>query len=433
MKKASTLSEKIKAYSALAGSVVALAPAANAQINYTDINPDSVFTNPGSFDIDINNDAVNDFQFNFTKFFSSSTWNYYYSSSSYSSGFSSRTRNRLRVTPLGTAGNQILGDSSYYPTALSLNAPITNSQSYWRGSSSQLMASYSRRYSYSTWNGSPYTYSSTYSYGNFLNASNKYLGVRVVANTDTLYGWVRLDVSSQVNSYTVKDYAFQTCPGIGIKAGDQGNIKSSPALMPTGMDMANNYDASDIHCQFNKAADETKVSEYRIFVVEASQAALMTASFAKTIVPARYQKHIPNGANFNAMLNAGLLDTDGNPITNWVNYKIFVLSIPDGINATEPEISAGSPTFMLNPAVGIEEANKGDFKVYSFDKSIVIENKGTLLNTSYKVLDLSGKEIIKGNLTQTREEIQTTNLVNGIYLVQVSNQEGTKSFRVYLK
>lgn len=432
MKKTSTLSEKIKAYSALAGSVVALAPAANAQINYTDINPDSVFTNPGNFDIDINNDAINDFQFNFAKSASTTTNYYYYSSSSYSFSYQLNIKNTLRLTPLGTSGNAVLG-SGAYPLALNLNDPISSSQSTWRTNTPNWVASFYYTFNYSTWNGSSYSYTSSYSYGNFINASNKYMGVRVVANSDTLYGWIRLDVSGGVTSYTVKDYAYQSCPGIPIKAGDQGNIKSSPALMPTGMDMANNYDASDIHCQFNKAADETKVSEYRIFVVEASQASLMTASFAKTIVPARYQKHIPNGANFNATLNAGLLDTDGNPITNWVNYKIFVLSIPDGINATEPEISVGSPTFMLNPAVGIEESNKGDFKVYSFDKSIVIENKGALANTSYKVLDLSGKEIMKGNLTQSREEIQTNNLVNGVYLVQVSNEEGTKSFRVYLK
>jgi len=429
MKKSTTLSEKIKAYSALAGSVVALAPAANAQITYTDINPDSVFTNPGSFDIDINNDAVNDFQFNFSKTNSSTT----FSSTSYSYfylRFVSST-NSLRISPLGTAGNQVL--SAGYPAALNLNDPITKAQSF-NGASSQLLANYSYTYFRFVSSYSASTSTNRYSTGNFINASNKFLGVRVVVSTDTLYGWVRLDVSGGVNSYTVKDYAFQTCPGIGIKAGDMGNIKSSSALTPTGMDMANNNNASDIHCQFNKAVDETKVSEYRIFVVEASQAGLMTTSFAKTIVPARYQKHIPNGANFNAMLNASLLDIDGNAIVNGVNYKIFVLSMHDGINATEPEISAGSPTFTLsNSGVGIEESNKGDFKVYSFDKSIVIENKGTLVNTSYKVLDLSGKEIMKGNLTQTREEIQTTNLVNGVYLVQVSNEEGMKSFRVYLK
>lgn len=429
MKKASTLSEKIKAYSTLAGSVVALAPAANAQINYTDINPDSVFTNPGSFDIDINNDAINDFQFNLSKTNSSTTFISTYSSYFYFAIRSST--NSLRISPLGTAGNQIL--SAGYPAALNLNDPITKAQSF-NGSSSQLLANYSYTYFrfVSSFSASTNTY--RYSYGNFLNASNKFLGVRVVTSGDTLYGWVRLDVAGQVSGYTVKDYAFQTCPGIGIKAGDQGNIKASPALTPTGMDMANNNNASDILCQFNKAVDETKVSSYRIFVVEASQAGLMTASFAKTIVPARYQKHIPNGANFNAMLNAGLLDTDGNAIVNGVNYKIFVLSMPDGINATEPEISAGSPTFTLsNSGVSIEENNKGNFKVYSFDNSIVIENKGILVNTSYKVLDLSGKEIMKGNLTQSREEIQTNNLVNGVYLVQVSNEEETKSFRVYLK
>jgi hypothetical protein len=427
MKKSTTLSEKIKAYSALAGSVVALAPAANAQINYTDINPDSVFTNPGSFDIDINNDAVNDFQFNFSKTSYSTSTVIVTTSTTFSFAYKME-RNDLRVSPLGTTGNEILG-SGYTPQALNLNAPITKAQSF-SNSSSQLMASYS--YTYFRFSGSPTT--ARYSYGNFVNASNKFLGVRVVVSSDTLYGWVRLDVSGGVNSYTVKDYAFQTCPGIGIKAGDMGNIKSSPALTPTGMDMANNNNASDILCTFNKAVDETKVSEYRIFVVEASQAPLMTASFAKTIVPARYQKHIPNGANFNTMLNASLLDIDGNAIVNGVNYKIFVLSMHDGINATEPEISAGSPTFTLsNSGVSIEESNKGDFKVYSFDKSIVIENKGTLVNTSYKVLDFSGKEIMKGNLTQSREEIQTNNLVNGVYLVQVSNEEGMKSFRVYLK
>lgn len=83
MKINSSLAKKLKAYSALAG-VVAVAPmAVNAQIIYTNVEPDTVVNFPdGVYNLDLNNDGIIDFEFHLEKYISSnrsgntSTWRY---------------------------------------------------------------------------------------------------------------------------------------------------------------------------------------------------------------------------------------------------------------------------------------------------------------------------------------------------------------------
>ena len=61
--KKATLSKKIKSYSALAGSIIAVSASADAQVVYTDVSPDSVINTSGGFyNIDLNADGTTDFQ-----------------------------------------------------------------------------------------------------------------------------------------------------------------------------------------------------------------------------------------------------------------------------------------------------------------------------------------------------------------------------------
>jgi hypothetical protein len=60
----STLDSKLKKYAALATGITAVAGATNAQVQYTDINPDHLVTGNGdSYSLDLNNDNVVDFEF----------------------------------------------------------------------------------------------------------------------------------------------------------------------------------------------------------------------------------------------------------------------------------------------------------------------------------------------------------------------------------
>ena len=65
-------------------------------------------------------------------------------------------------------------------------------------------------------------------YANWVGVNDKYLGVRFSIGANTHYGWVRLSVSASVANITIKDYAYQTLPGVGITAGQLVGIPTAP-------------------------------------------------------------------------------------------------------------------------------------------------------------------------------------------------------------
>lgn len=56
-------------------------------------------------------------------------------------------------------------------------------------------------------------------YGLWPGQENKFLGFRFRVGSDTLYGWVRMDVTADCDSITIKDYAWNSLPNQSILAG----------------------------------------------------------------------------------------------------------------------------------------------------------------------------------------------------------------------
>lgn len=61
----------------------------------------------------------------------------------------------------------------------------------------------------------------TFPLGDWLGASNKYLGLALDVSGSLHYGWARLDVNINGNSFTIKDYAVHQTAGSTILAGQQ--------------------------------------------------------------------------------------------------------------------------------------------------------------------------------------------------------------------
>ncbi len=63
-KENSTLGKRLKQYSALTGSLLAIAGTSDAQIVYTDVNPDRVLSSVGdTMQLDLDNDGITDYVF----------------------------------------------------------------------------------------------------------------------------------------------------------------------------------------------------------------------------------------------------------------------------------------------------------------------------------------------------------------------------------
>lgn len=53
----------------------------------------------------------------------------------------------------------------------------------------------------------------------FNNVTDAYIGLSFPAGGNTYYGWVRVDVNNAAKTFLVKDWAYESEAGLGIKAG----------------------------------------------------------------------------------------------------------------------------------------------------------------------------------------------------------------------
>jgi hypothetical protein len=193
------LQKRLGKYTAAAAALVG-ASGANAQIVYTDVNPD--FAHPGNeigYGLDLNNDANFDFAM-----FSADTV--------VTSG--ARVRYTI-IAPYGTAAasNAIAGESpSGYDYALALNSgDMIDATLNWIAATNTM--------AYNVDSNNPFN-------ENWNGVTDKYLGLKFVVAGNTHYGWARLDVQAVADVWTLKDYAFNGTPNGSITAGQMAGVNT---------------------------------------------------------------------------------------------------------------------------------------------------------------------------------------------------------------
>ncbi|MCA6363390.1 MAG: T9SS type A sorting domain-containing protein [Bacteroidetes bacterium] len=190
-----SLQKKLKAYSLTAGSLTAAA-AAQGQIVHTDVMPDMVIDSAAVYALDVNNDATPEFaMYALTNTDSAGTYGY------------SILEAYQPVT------NAVLGNlfQGVYPFPTALNA----GDSIRPGATDWIDASVNGGFQYLA----VVLPQPGPMYGNWPGISDKYLGVRFAAGSQTHYGWARISVSADGGTITLKEYAYNTTPGAGITAG----------------------------------------------------------------------------------------------------------------------------------------------------------------------------------------------------------------------
>jgi hypothetical protein len=206
------MDKKLKKYLALAGSVTVGVSSANAQVIYTDVNPDFLLTgNLNTYDLDLNNDGTAEFSL-----MSLDTLiNYVSSSSTYNieaKGASIRNTNSSNSWVDSTGGISNLSQGANIGSSAQFN---NNSSSSYFGSFLALSVSYSYLF-----NGVPVS-NSSYFYGNFTPNEQGILGLKVSINNNIHYGWARVEYLPD-GSLSIKDYAYDATPNNPIIAGDNG-------------------------------------------------------------------------------------------------------------------------------------------------------------------------------------------------------------------
>lgn len=221
MDKKNTLDSRLKKYTALAGGITA-AVAGTGQIVYTDINPDSVNVDNGDLTyIDFDGDGSDDFTL--IKIVQSQSGTFPYGTGVVSYGVTTDAA----VGVAGTGAN-----SGWMASGTSSNAGLANvTAGAAIGGSGAFNTSQGTLgfLQYVTY-GPPFSaYNSTYaSGGDFMGATDAYVGVKFDIGGAAHYGWVRVDLSADGTTLTVKDYAYEATAGTAINAGE-----IDPLAIPT--------------------------------------------------------------------------------------------------------------------------------------------------------------------------------------------------------
>lgn len=54
----------------------------------------------------------------------------------------------------------------------------------------------------------------------FTNVTGAFIGYRFPSGGGSSYGWARVDINNAAGTFVIRDYAFETQPGVGIRAGE---------------------------------------------------------------------------------------------------------------------------------------------------------------------------------------------------------------------
>ncbi len=181
-------SKKLAKYGALSLAIAGVADA-SGQIVYTDLDPDVTQATGGVFPFDLNNDGTDDFSLDIFD--------------------AAGGAGAVIFTGINGSlnSNSVVGNAAgpyFYPSNLSSGAIIDSNAT--AGSSVR---------------GDLNFYGCAYTNSQFCGGvTDGFIGLVFKLNGDTHYGWVRLDLSTDASSMTIKDFAYESTPDTAISAGD---------------------------------------------------------------------------------------------------------------------------------------------------------------------------------------------------------------------
>jgi hypothetical protein len=197
MKKSTSLNKsKLSSYAAFAGAIVA-GSAANAQITYTDVNPDVVADSLNPFAIDFNGDNTPDLAFGVQHI-----------SGSFSTQGQTLTYEGAFAYGILPTGLPVANPADSTTAVLDCGVAVASQPLFYGGSYGTAVLGYAALIQ-------PINY--PFSAGPWLGQNDKYLGFKFTVGTGTHYGWARLDVAADATTITIKEYAFNATPDGAIE------------------------------------------------------------------------------------------------------------------------------------------------------------------------------------------------------------------------
>ncbi len=230
--KSENLNKKLLSYSALTGAFLASAASSDAQVVYTDVNPDAIIQG-GILVVDLDNDAVGDVTL--------------------AQGTGSTATFEVGYAVAGQEANALMGTGAgnqyVYPSRLAAGALI-NSAGPW--------LHFSTRPTNWPLESFIWHYATGASNGNWAGGQTGYLGIRFMIGTAVHYGWLELEGATGGTMLTLKGYAYEQIPDSGILAGDTATITAVYTPAAVNYEIGNFFpNPGHTHAQINIASKET--------------------------------------------------------------------------------------------------------------------------------------------------------------------------------
>lgn len=186
---------------------------ADAQVIYTDIEPDVILGVGNNYSLDLNNDGNTDFRFKVAT----------YGTGWYVAGIVPYPPYTDNLNAFAGYTMTFGGDPSIYGFPSMFNpGDVIDAALPWVAMNDLIWTS----------NGTPrYFYAGMvsnfygYIYGQWANATDKYLAIRFSPDGSQLhYAWIRCDVNADGSQLTIKDMAYEATPNVPIVAGSTTGI-----------------------------------------------------------------------------------------------------------------------------------------------------------------------------------------------------------------
>lgn len=134
------------------------------------------------------------------------------------------------------------------------------------------------------------------------------------------------------------------------------SMNKTPAPVITQVrDISDYGDGRDIQVSFNRVSDESKVANYRVFVVRNSVASSFNLTTASNLSSSLYYTVNKTGNNLAVTLPSNMRDTSGYNITNLQDYRIYVMAAGNQQNNYTHALSSSSNVLRLtsNSTAGV--------------------------------------------------------------------------------
>ena len=190
-------------------------------------------------------------------------------------------------------------------------------------------------------------------------------------------------------------------------------------------DISDNGNGTDLKVTFNAAANETTVSEYRLFVIKSGYTGNWNA-----LTSAYYEVVAKSGASSYTHVYTApsiCLGVSGGSLLPYAIkedslMQIYVLSVADGTNATVNQIAGPSNSIMLTSGAGITNLSLANNEVRVYPNparnmvNFAFENNN--MATEVKVFNMTG-QLISSVQVSTITTVDLSNADSGMYIYQI--------------